>query len=440
MRMFVVGFVAVVCGLTVSAFGQNRIVFDNQSGDRALVKLVGPTQTEVDVPNGAKVGTDASAGRYVIKVRYGTPGNYSYSKGDEFTVTETATARTETTITLHKVVAGNYDARPISEAEFGTLSSAGLRDDTSWKTNWIAFGSAIKDAYASAIPLETLWKVYDGSVVEWEGIVSKLITTGNKPHVSLSMPAFSITFSDGRQAVIDTLNVALNGAELAAWQTCNLGMRVRVRTALKGPPLFGFHFMTVHEGAAPPEFDGEGYRFSISMAAEKKRFIMIHFTGAQLVGEPEPASLPGEDARSEDSSNSIVGKWTGKVLAGDGKTETGAGVEMSITEDHIAMTLSDKDGEILCCLMGLTYTSGPDGKLSIRPNDGTGQIAVTATIAPKSDITLVLDFAGGRMGANTLKPFRSVLSRKQAAGNQPPSDRTITVAPTTESRNSVHER
>jgi hypothetical protein len=119
MTKFAVGFLAVACAVTLSAFGQNKVVFDNQSGDPALVKLIGPTQTEVEVPNGAKVGTGAAGGHYVIKVRYGTPGNYRYSKGDEFTVTETAAATSETTITLHKVVAGNYESRPISEDDFG---------------------------------------------------------------------------------------------------------------------------------------------------------------------------------------------------------------------------------------------------------------------------------------------------------------------------------
>jgi hypothetical protein len=121
MRKFVVGIAAVVCAVSLSAFGQNKVVFDNQSGDPALVRLIGPTKTEVQVPNGAKEGVDAAAGKYTIKVRYGTAGNYRYSKGQEFEVTETATARSETTITLHKVVAGNYDAHPISESEFGTI-------------------------------------------------------------------------------------------------------------------------------------------------------------------------------------------------------------------------------------------------------------------------------------------------------------------------------
>ena len=110
-------FLVLVCAASVA--GQSKVTFDNQSGEPALVRLIGPTQTEVPVPNGAKAGTDAAAGRYIIKVRYGVPGQYHYSKGQEFEVKETPTARSETTITLHKVVAGNYDSWSISAEEFG---------------------------------------------------------------------------------------------------------------------------------------------------------------------------------------------------------------------------------------------------------------------------------------------------------------------------------
>jgi len=107
-----------------SAWAQSTVSFDNQSGEPALVKLIGPTNREVEVPNGMKIGTDAVAGRYIMKVRYGLPGKYHYAKGQEFEVTETATTKSEITITLHKVIAGNYETQTISEADFGGASGA----------------------------------------------------------------------------------------------------------------------------------------------------------------------------------------------------------------------------------------------------------------------------------------------------------------------------
>jgi len=109
----------------LDARAANSITFDNQSGKPALVKLVGPTSTSVSVQNGNKEAVQANAGHYYIKVRYGTPGNYFYSKGEDFDVTETATSSSEITITLHKVLNGNYSTRPMTETEFGVDDSAG---------------------------------------------------------------------------------------------------------------------------------------------------------------------------------------------------------------------------------------------------------------------------------------------------------------------------
>jgi hypothetical protein len=115
----IVAFMFFVLVSVSTVFAQNNtVVFDNQSGEPALVKLIGPTDREVEVAAGAKGTVTATAGRYHIKVRYGAPGKYHYAKGEEFEVKETATSKSKTTITLHKVVAGNYDSRPISDAEF----------------------------------------------------------------------------------------------------------------------------------------------------------------------------------------------------------------------------------------------------------------------------------------------------------------------------------
>ena len=51
--------------------------------------------------------------------RYGASADqYTYAKGDPFKVTQTATQHSIITITLHKVVNGNYATNPISAAEF----------------------------------------------------------------------------------------------------------------------------------------------------------------------------------------------------------------------------------------------------------------------------------------------------------------------------------
>lgn len=103
----------------------STVRFDNQSGKPALVKLVGPTTSSVSVDNGKKESVSVTPGHYFIKVRYGTPGDSSYSKGDEFDATETTTTTSDITITLHKVVAGNYGSKSISEAEFGREDQSG---------------------------------------------------------------------------------------------------------------------------------------------------------------------------------------------------------------------------------------------------------------------------------------------------------------------------
>ena len=59
-----------------------------------------------------------------IKVRYGTPGHYCYSKGDDLDIKETATSVSMITITLRKVVDGNYGTRQITGEEFGDSEPA----------------------------------------------------------------------------------------------------------------------------------------------------------------------------------------------------------------------------------------------------------------------------------------------------------------------------
>lgn len=103
---------------TASLAATSTVTFDNQSGQAARVKLVGPTLGEVDVPVAEKRTLTASPGQYHIKTRYGAAGDYRYSKGDDFLITETATTRSRITITLHAVIDGNYTTLPIDADAF----------------------------------------------------------------------------------------------------------------------------------------------------------------------------------------------------------------------------------------------------------------------------------------------------------------------------------
>jgi HEAT repeat protein len=100
------------------------ITFDNQSGKPALVGLIGPKSQTVDVPQGQKRTVTAVAGLYYVVSRYGASvGNYTYAKGDPFTVVQSATKRSVITITLHPVPNGNYGTRSISADEFEKAAS-----------------------------------------------------------------------------------------------------------------------------------------------------------------------------------------------------------------------------------------------------------------------------------------------------------------------------
>lgn len=100
------------------ARSQNTVTFVNQSGKPALVKLEGPTVRDISVDDGHRELNPILPGRYVIKVRYGANGDFSYAEGDSFMVKDLPQAWSRTTITLHTVADGNYGIRPISSSQF----------------------------------------------------------------------------------------------------------------------------------------------------------------------------------------------------------------------------------------------------------------------------------------------------------------------------------
>ncbi len=101
----------------------NRVVFENRSGQAALVKLFGPSPHEVSVPNGEKRSVSVDPGEYYFLVRYGsTPTQYSYRRGEKFSVQAAPGQVAETTITLHSVPGGNLATKRSSEGEFGSTA------------------------------------------------------------------------------------------------------------------------------------------------------------------------------------------------------------------------------------------------------------------------------------------------------------------------------
>lgn len=94
------------------------ITLKNQSSEPALVRLKGPTTTDVEVPAYGDKTVSVSGGDYFIKIRFGTnEAKYTYSKGDNFNVTETALCLSRIMITFNTLW-GNYNTNAISKEDF----------------------------------------------------------------------------------------------------------------------------------------------------------------------------------------------------------------------------------------------------------------------------------------------------------------------------------
>jgi len=129
-RIFILSCITILSLLHANTLGaqsaRSTITFDNQAGEPATVKLVGPTMQVVEVPNGEKRTVHAAPGEYHLLARYGaSPERYTYSKGEPFRVEETPTQYSVTTITLHKVIGGQYRTRPMSREEFERAAATG---------------------------------------------------------------------------------------------------------------------------------------------------------------------------------------------------------------------------------------------------------------------------------------------------------------------------
>jgi hypothetical protein len=97
---------------------ENLLTLDNQSGEEALIRVIGLTAACVTIPDKSCKTLNVAAGSYKINVRYGQQQPFRYSKGDLFEIRETAKNYSHVTITLHKVIGGNYSSVPITAEEF----------------------------------------------------------------------------------------------------------------------------------------------------------------------------------------------------------------------------------------------------------------------------------------------------------------------------------
>lgn len=98
---------------------ESTVTLENQSGQPALAKIVGPTEHIVAVTSGHQKSVHVAPGIYRLLVRYGNEGDeYRFAEGEPFSVAESQNQYSVVSITLHKVEGGNYPVRLISEAEF----------------------------------------------------------------------------------------------------------------------------------------------------------------------------------------------------------------------------------------------------------------------------------------------------------------------------------
>jgi hypothetical protein len=97
----------------------NKIIFDNQSGQNAVVKLLGSTKLVVRVPKQRKKTVHVAAGEYIILVRYGdSEKDFTYTKSDPFAVTQSEDKFSIITFTLYRTRGGDFNVTPVSPEEF----------------------------------------------------------------------------------------------------------------------------------------------------------------------------------------------------------------------------------------------------------------------------------------------------------------------------------
>ncbi len=124
-------------GINQAKKPSNRLTIQNDSGQFALVKIVGPTRAVMKVPLDRKKKVHLASGEYYILVRFGfAPKEYIYTKGEPFTLTQEQDRFSHTSITLHRVIAGIENPYEVSGEEFKNfILSKGNKNSSSHGTH-----------------------------------------------------------------------------------------------------------------------------------------------------------------------------------------------------------------------------------------------------------------------------------------------------------------
>ena len=109
-------------GLTAD---KNMLTLVNQSGEEALVKILGPKSGVVELAKESERTILLPAGSYKYYVRYGQGQTVSYARGTPFTLEAVSTGYIEAALTLISPP-GTYQPDSVLEEEFNKVSSLKL--------------------------------------------------------------------------------------------------------------------------------------------------------------------------------------------------------------------------------------------------------------------------------------------------------------------------
>jgi len=115
-----------MAGTAVAKKPPHTITIENQSGQIAEIKVIGPSREFIKVPLDQKRTVHVTQGTYHLLVRYGfSPKEYVYTKSNPFLVSEKEGKFSRITFTLHRIVTPSPGAQRVSGDEFESATLTG---------------------------------------------------------------------------------------------------------------------------------------------------------------------------------------------------------------------------------------------------------------------------------------------------------------------------